>query len=348
MLEKRLWPNVLFIWVGVLTCVVLWQIVQNPRPSSGMFQMNAVYTLYTQNFSKFSYPIHQLPATDYNQLINLTFSFSVLNLVCNESKPLLLVVVHSSPKNFAKRRTIRETWGRNEENVKILFMLGTVNSSDLQKTLEDENRLHNDFIQGSFLDTYRNITYKHVMVFKYVIYHCPQAKYILKTDDDVFVNMPTMKTFLTVDLSPYGASKVLFCTPRRNTKALRTYRSKWRVSFSEYPSRIYPTYCPGWTLLYSPDVIFALYKEAQKADYFWIDDIHITGTLTEKIHLTHTDIEHLVISPQDLRYIVNDYSYNLSKPFLYGRANLEEKEIRALWKFVTTHSTPRSVFKEFK
>ncbi|KAJ8929424.1 hypothetical protein NQ314_017873 [Rhamnusium bicolor] len=281
MLEKRLWPNLLFIIFGFLTCVALWQIVLSPR-SSGMFQMNTVYSLYTQNYTGFANPAHQLSVTDYNQLIDLNFSFVILNLVCNESSPLLLVLVHSSPKNFAKRRTIRETWGRKSEHVKILFMIGTVNSSDLQKTLENENRLHNDFIQGNFLDTYRNITYKHVMVFKYVIYHCPQAKYILKTDDDVFVNMPTMKKFLTVDLSPFGANKMLFCTPRKNTKVLRTYRSKWRVSFTEYPNRNYPTYCPGWTLLYSPDVIFALYKEAQRADYFWIDDIHITGTLTAK------------------------------------------------------------------
>lgn len=107
--------------------------------------------------------------------------------------------------------------------------------------------------------------------------------------------------------------------------------------------RNYPTYCPGWTLLYSPDVIFALYKEAQKADYFWIDDIHITGTLTEKLNLTITDVEHLVISPWNLRYIVK-YGYNISEPFLYGRANMEEKEIRALWKYALTHSVPKHIF----
>ncbi|KAJ8922156.1 hypothetical protein NQ315_004091 [Exocentrus adspersus] len=311
-----------------------------------MFRRTTVYSLYTKNSSGFSYPTQELPTADYNQLINLTFSFSVLNLVCNESSPMLLVLVHSSPKNFAKRKTIRDTWGKNEENVKILFMLGTVNSSDLQRSLEEENRLHNDFVQGNFLDTYRNITYKHVMVFKYVIYHCPQAKYILKTDDDVFVNMPMMKTFLSIDLSPYGANKLLFCTPRKHKKVLRTYRSKWRVSFAEYPNRNYPTYCPGWNLLYSPDVIFALYKEAQKAEYFWIDDIHITGTLAEKIHIIHTDIEPLVISREDLRYVVDDFTYNITKPFLYGRANLEEKQIRALWKFVTTHSMPKTVFED--
>lgn len=119
----------------------------------------------------------------------------------------------------------------------FFFFSGSVNSSDLQKTLNEENRSYGDLVQGSFLDTYRNITYKHVMVFKYVLYHCPKAKYVLKTDDDVFVNIPTMKNFLKFDLSPYGANKILFCTPREHTNVLRTYRSKWRVSFTEYPNR---------------------------------------------------------------------------------------------------------------
>ncbi|XP_018565101.1 beta-1,3-galactosyltransferase 5-like [Anoplophora glabripennis] len=344
--EKRLWSKVVFIWAGISSCVVFWKIAQCHRASPGVFPVNDVYTSNTQNCSRFSYPIDQLPATDYNRLINIDFIFSILNLVCNESKPLLVILVHSSPENFAKRKTIRETWGKNEEDVKILFMLGSVNSSDLQKTLEDENRSHNDFIQGNFLDTYRNITYKHVMVFKYVIYHCPQAKYILKTDDDVFVNIPTMKRFLTVDLSPYGANKVLFCVPVMNARVKRSYRSKWRIPFSEYPSGNYPTYCSGWTILYSPDVIFALYKGAQNADYFWIDDVYITGRLIEKVQLTHVDIERLVIPPKELGYIVKDYSYNVSKPFLFGGADLKEKEIRALWKFVSTHPAPRSIFKK--
>lgn len=89
-------------------------------------------------------------------------------------------------------------------------------------------------------------------------------------------------------------------------------------------------------------MIFALHKEAQKADYFWIDDIHITGTLREKINITITDVEYLVISPSNLRYIV-EYGYNISEPFLYGRANMEEKEIRALWKYALTHPVPKHI-----
>ncbi|CAH2009417.1 unnamed protein product [Acanthoscelides obtectus] len=226
-------------------------------------------------------------------------------------------------------------------------VVGTVNSIKLQKNLEEENRKYNDLVQGAFLDTYRNITYKHVMALKYAIYHCPQARYILKTDDDVFVNMPAMNNFLRYELSPYGASRVLFCTPRKNANVIRSYRSKWRVSFQEYPNRTYPTYCPGWSLLYSPDVVFALYREAQMAEYFWIDDIHITGTLVERVKLKHTDIEFLVIPWRMLSDIVN-YSCNVTQPFLYGRYNLKEGVIRALWLYVNTHPVPKYILKDIQ
>lgn len=321
-----------------ILCLTIWMYGLNEPPAT-----LAVYQLHTTN-SSYSHPLYLLPKDDYFQLIDLNFTFRILNLPCNESNPLLLVLVHSSPENFAKRNTIRETWGKNDNEVKILFVTGATNNSSIQKKIDMENRSNGDFIQGSFLDAYRNMTYKHVMVLKYAVYHCPHVKYILKTDDDVFVHMPAMKNFLTNDLSSYGASKVLFCTIRKNTKALRSYRSKWRVSFSEYPEKYYPTYCPGWTLLYSPDIVFHLYKEAQRTDYFWIDDIHITGILTKKLNIVHTDIEPLVISRQNLKYVLEN-SHNITEPFLYGRSDLDEDAIRALWRYATTHTTPKYILK---
>nr|CAI5819043.1 unnamed protein product [Callosobruchus analis] len=343
--DRRLWSNLGYALLAFMTFALLWHLLSTPPIFS---PLGDAFTLYTLNSTGFTYPYQLLDSGDYNRLIDISFNFTIINFVCNETSPLLLVLVHTAPINFAKRKTIRETWGQEVEGVRIVFMVvGSVSSTELQKTLEEENRKYGDFVQGSFLDTYRNITYKHVMALKYTIYHCPQAKYILKTDDDVFVNMPAMINFLRFDLSPYGAGKVLFCTPRRHANVLRSYRSKWRVSFQEYPNRTYPTYCPGWSLLYSPDVIFALYCEAQISEYFWIDDIHITGTLTERISLKHTDIEFLVISLKNLRSIV-DFEYNVTQPFLYGRSDLEERQIRALWRYVSTHSVPKYILKDIQ
>ena len=41
-----------------------------------------------------------------------------------------------------------------------------------------------------FQDTYRNLTLKTVMGLKWSAIFCPQAKFVMKTDDDIFVNLP--------------------------------------------------------------------------------------------------------------------------------------------------------------
>lgn len=121
MLEKRPWPNIGFILLASSACILLWKITVSPLNSFSNIPKTTVYTLLGPNHTE---PYYYFPANDYNQLIDINFTFNTLNYVCNDTTPLLLVLVHSSPSNFAKRRTIRETWGQNSENVKVLFMLG--------------------------------------------------------------------------------------------------------------------------------------------------------------------------------------------------------------------------------
>lgn len=345
-MERKSLGNLAFGFLAIVFCVSIWRMIGGPGPplvemSPPSPDSEVAYTLHTANNSVYTYPTHILPSDDYLRLVNISnFSFNIINNVCNTSVILLLVLVHTSPGNFAKRRTIRETWGQARPKMRLVFMVGLVRDEGLQKLLEEESEMYEDIAQGNFVDAYRNMTYKHVMSLKYAIYHCPQTKYVLKTDDDVFVNTPSMMQFLGGVLSPYGASNLLLCVPFKNAKVLRSYRSKWRVSFSEYPRREYPTYCPGWAILYSPDVLFLLYREAQMNEYFWIDDVHITGTLVEKVHVVHTNVVPFVLSRQNVEEVTsNQNSVSVSKMFLYGWPNLSEREIRALWDFVASESS---------
>lgn len=288
-----------------------------------------LFKINSANYT-YSYPIHTLPMGDYNRLIDLEdFYFQIMDNVCNDSNPLLLVLIHSAPGNFEKRKIIRNTWGQPREGMKIIFILGAVGNGLLEEQLQRENEIHRDFAQGNFMDTYRNMTYKHVTVLKYVIYHCPQAKYILKTDDDIFVNIEMMLYFLKEDLSSNGVSELLLCKLQKNAEVFRSYRSKWRVSVREFPDRTYPPYCPGFALVYSPDIVFSLYKEAQRSSYFWIDDVHVTGTLAKKANVTHTDVSQFILTWENVDYILGGHEYD--GPYLYGPADLPGTKIRDLW-----------------
>ncbi|KZC13307.1 PREDICTED: beta-1,3-galactosyltransferase 5-like [Dufourea novaeangliae] len=278
------------------------------------------------------YLLNELPFGDRSTLIDIKdFRFTINHDPCNRSSPLVLMLVHSAPENLLKRNVVRETWGQHTPAVALLFLVGS--SDEYQAQLEGENRKYKDLIQGNFLDVYRNMTYKHVMALKWATYHCPSAKYILKLDDDVFVHIPAMLDFLTRDLSPWGARRLILCDLLSVGTVKRSWRSKWRVSPLEYPGRYYPAYCAGWAILYSPDSVFLLYREAQREPYFWIDDVHVTGTLARKVNLTQTSLHYLVLTYENMQDLLSNP--NSRREFLFGPPNLTENEIRALHSLVT-------------
>ncbi|KAJ8909643.1 hypothetical protein NQ315_012847 [Exocentrus adspersus] len=283
---------------------------------------------------------------DYNRLIDIKFTFKVNNFVCDKNVPLLIILVHTAPSHIVKRNLIRRTWGKTEQDIKIVFLLGTHSNVEIKDKLEQENLKHKDIVQGSFLDSYRNLTYKHVMGLKYVVYHCAQAKYVLKVDDDTCVNTPLLRKFLVRDLSPYGANNLLMGNVVRKAMAYRGFRSKWKVSFNEYRPRYYPIYCLGWYTLYSRDILFGLYKEAQQLQYFWLEDVFGTGFSAAKLNFSsHTDISALTLSKNEFK-LLKYCPINRCRPFLFGWSDMDENEILDLWRYIMINPVPHSVKNE--
>lgn len=326
--------TLIFVVVLALTgCISFWLRIESTGsviPYSSSTSAAGYLLILPGNLTQPSQPysLNELPSDDKSTLIDIKdFKFTINHNLCNKTQPLLLLLIHSAPGNFRKRKVVRETWGQETSDLILLFFVGS--SEKYKKALEDENRKYKDLIQGNFLDAYRNMTYKHVMALKWATYYCPSAKYILKLDDDVFVHIPALLNFLTQDLSPWGARRLILCDLKLEVAVKRSWRSKWRVSPQEYPGRLYPAYCAGFAILYSPDTVFLLYREAQKEPYFWIDDVHITGVLARKINITHTSLDSLVLTTENMHNLLQNRSNQ--RDFLFGPPNLVEKEIRALY-----------------
>ncbi|XP_052897243.1 lactosylceramide 1,3-N-acetyl-beta-D-glucosaminyltransferase [Anopheles moucheti] len=247
------------------------------------------------------------------------------------SPPLVLVLIHSAPANLAKRNTIRATWGEPDDRARLLFLMGAVNSSASQRSIERESRLHDDIVQGNFVDAYRNMTYKHVMALKWFVYHCPGARYVLKTDDDVFINTPVLYNALA-RVAPQR--NLLLCQLVTKLSVKRTYRSKWFVSWREYPARYYPPHCPGYSILYSPDVAWQLYREAQRQPFFWIDDVHITGTVAQQVNVTITPMDGLYLDSEAKSDLLGKRVDASRAGFFFTNPNLSMDEIQRLWETV--------------
>ena len=81
-----------------------------------------------------------------------------------------------------------------------MFCTGSTLDENIQRSLEVESQEYGDLVQGDFLDNYYNLSYKAIMGNLWVAEFCSQAEFLVKTDDDMFVDMYEVKTcFIDLD-----------------------------------------------------------------------------------------------------------------------------------------------------
>nr|XP_018902208.1 PREDICTED: beta-1,3-galactosyltransferase 5 [Bemisia tabaci]XP_018902209.1 PREDICTED: beta-1,3-galactosyltransferase 5 [Bemisia tabaci] len=336
MLEQRQKLAVIgwIVLSAVITTVGVIHVLIDPRLHYEIKETVNNYELLVAQNESSALPLDELPADEESVLLNMTdFKLIINNEVCRtatvQGSPLILAFVHSAPKNLKLRNLIRSTWG---QELTTIFLLGETTPA-LQEAIETENSLHHDIVQGNFIDSYRNLTYKHVMGFKWASYHCPGAKYLLKTDDDVFVNVLFLRKFIESKLSPTGARKLILCDIQV-TVVQRSFRSKWRVSPKEYSKNWYPQICKGWAILYSPDVSFQLYHIARKAPFFWIDDIYVSGILAPMLNVSLSSVYPFAIQRDKLSGLLSKPYIESQDDFLFGYPGDLITEMNSLWKIV--------------
>ena len=247
----------------------------------------------------------ELESSNPQSLLDIPKFFFILNntTMCQSREDgnhgiYFMVLVHSAPDHFVERQAIRTTWGSVKSlkkwSIRLVFLLGQVRSVNqdwisTQDNILRESEIYGDLVSGNFEDTYRNLTYKHIMGYKWALSHCPTAKFILKTDDDAFIDIFQLFDFT---IRTYGSDPVdvLLCNVYpEGTKPVRVSSSesteggrKWIVTQAEYPFDIYPKYCGGLGYLVTTDVVSRILTLSQSLNrVFWIDDVFVTGVMRE-------------------------------------------------------------------
>lgn len=209
--------------------------------------------------------------------------------VCNEN-PFLLLVVKSLVPHFDRRQAIRETWGRvgvlGNRTVATVFLLGNTLLMDhfpnLLGMLSREAELHKDLLQWDYRDTFFNLTLKEVLFLEWFSQKCPQAQYVLKGDDDVFVNTFRVIDFLEglsedKDRDFFVGDVISNAIPHRDKKL------KYFIPESVFEGR-YPPYAGGGGYLYSGELALRLYNVSRQVALYPIDDVY-TGMCLKKLGL---------------------------------------------------------------
>ncbi|XP_025900773.1 beta-1,3-galactosyltransferase 5-like [Nothoprocta perdicaria] len=196
---------------------------------------------------------------------------------------VLLILVTSAAGNAEARRAIRRTWaaqeGRPAHPWQAVFLVGQAAEAAVAWAVQREQQEFGDVLVGSYQDTYRNLTLKVMHGLKWACEQC-RPRYILKTDDDCFVNTDRLPAFLaelnTVSTGLYVGS--LFSREKR--RVIREPSSKWYVSRQDYRPDEYPPYASGIGYVLSLDAAEKILEVAQRVRPIPVEDAYV-GILAE-------------------------------------------------------------------
>ncbi|CAF0830872.1 unnamed protein product [Brachionus calyciflorus] len=227
-----------------------------------------------------------------NILIN-----NLTKCVKDEKTILIMCLIHSHKNNFLRRKAMRDTWltmnnvyleelmennllNYQKIEIKHAFLIGNDNKNETYFNIKSEADAYGDIIMIDTIDNYKNLLYKHLTVVNWVIKHCHNAHFIIKLDDDVFVNIKALGRHL---IEKFGItqknSKFMYCNINEMAMPIRENVSKWYVNSNTYPFSLYPKYCEGFAYITNVPTMRLMYEQSKIIPRFWIDDVYFTGLL---------------------------------------------------------------------
>ncbi|XP_043971452.1 beta-1,3-galactosyltransferase 2-like [Gambusia affinis] len=252
--------------------------VQTPRGNAPPYRVHLKHRIVPNDVNENTEPHPtQQQRLQYHEAYPHNYRFVMENAeVCKVNSPFLVLMVPVAPKDVLARDAIRATWGKDRvvqgETVLTLFVLGLDKSYDVEK-LQRENQEHDDLIQSNFLDTYRNLTIKTMVIMDWLATRCPAAAYAMKVDSDMFLNVDNLVIMLKKPGIPHN--NYLTGMLKGNVPVIRDKNSKWYVPEELYPEPRYPTYPLGMGYVFSNDLPAKLVEVSKSIKPFNIEDAYI-------------------------------------------------------------------------
>ena len=159
----------------------------------------------------------------------------------NQSAAFLVL---SARYNFEERAAIRETWAQGNDNV--YFVVGGPVPSDRHDMdrsnplstssllFQEQERFH-DIIDVIHPDTYKSLPYKLHFSVRWIMKHCQHVKWVVKSDDDIFVRVKSLQYYVLRQLNhdhPLVVGKIV-------TDHKPHRKGKWAES-AKFLGKVYP------------------------------------------------------------------------------------------------------------
>jgi hypothetical protein len=237
---------------------------------------------------------------------NITF-YPYLLPPPNLTHSTTVILAISAQWNFAKRQAIRETWAQGHDNV--YFIVGHSNCHENNENNNENNDNNNnncreqdhaflmqeqlrfrDLLEVPIVEFYRGIPEKVVQAYHWVLTHLPQVRWLVKADDDMFVRVGSIETYLQKYNSnlPMLLGKIIM-------QAEVNREGKWEET--DYPYMYYPYWPQGSAghIMSRPTVEYICDNSPKLRRYqgedvsigIWLDEAKQKGKITnlQYIHL---------------------------------------------------------------
>ncbi|XP_055692303.1 beta-1,3-galactosyltransferase 1-like [Lutzomyia longipalpis] len=206
--------------------------------------------------------------------------------VCQDdrAKETIIYFVVSSPKNRKERDAIRSTWAQ-QADPRPFFITGIVQDRQVMSLLRREAKKFQDIVIEDFMDTYLNLTVKTGFILKNFLNICPDAKYLVKCDDDVFVN-PTVVDAVTSEVTS-ELRKPLIGLKFEHGAVQRRPSSKYYMPPWMYDQPYFPSYFSGLGYLLPGESVARILTESFKVPLINNEDAFFTGIIAnERLNMT--------------------------------------------------------------
>ncbi|XP_066912672.1 uncharacterized protein [Clytia hemisphaerica] len=204
--------------------------------------------------------------------------------------PFILFLVTSHLSNYDRRKMIRQNWGNQDKffqkfnkrynlTYDVYFNVGTGKDRESIERTKNESRVFGDLLIVDRQEDFYDLTRRLMIAFEWSVTNC-QFQYLFKIDDDIFVNIPNLFSFLSNNT--FKDSFGLYAGDmNKNAEVNRDSRSKYVVTYDEWPVETYPPYCSGGGFALSRTIVEKMIPYYDWANPYKIDDVYV-GMLIQR------------------------------------------------------------------
>ncbi|XP_021340075.1 beta-1,3-galactosyltransferase brn-like [Mizuhopecten yessoensis] len=231
-----------------------------------------------------------------------------------------VIMVLNKPSNSLQRKTVRQTWGHPQMQIKYNFSLYFVLGNEKNVEYHELHMENEDVLRVDVNENYFNITEKVIEAFNWATHSCYESRYFLKIDDDVYFHLKFLQEIQKVE--NYLPDDIILgdCLPETAPFRLTT---KFSVSFEEYPFAKYPPYCGGPGYVMTLPTARKLYREMTHTKTFMFEDVYV-GIVAYKLGISIKPVDHFV-------YAMDGYLHYLNIQCAVIIHNLTPELITKIW-----------------